>query len=172
MTTARTRGGEDQKIRDELVEILPELGLYARSLVFAAEDAEDLVGETCLRCLERQSQFKRGSSLIAWAIRICRNLHIDRSRSGWHGNVSLDLVSEQADPLSFKAIEDRLAVNEVHRMIHRLPTEQREVLVLKGGGFRYDEIAQSLSIPRGTVMSRLYRGRKALEEMMTRKVAV
>ena len=163
---------EGMKIREELVDILPELRLYARSLTYSVADAEDLVSETCVRVLERESQFDPGRSLIAWVIRICRNLNIDKSRSRRWRREQLEIVEKDADSLSCKTIEDRLELSEVHRFIHQLPLEQREVLILKGGGYRYDEIAERLNIPRGTVMSRLHRGRKALEELINRKVAV
>ena len=77
------------------------------------------------------------------------------------------------DPLSLRITESRLELSDVHRMIHQLPVEQREVLVLKGGGLSYDEIARHLNIAQGTVMSRLHRGRNALEVLLerTEKVA-
>ncbi len=64
-------------IGEKLVEILPRLRLYARSLVFSESDADDLVQKTCVRVLERQAQFLPGTSLIAWAITIMRNIRRD-----------------------------------------------------------------------------------------------
>ena len=135
-------------------------------------DADDLVSETCLRVLEKQSQFKKDMSLIAWAIRICRNINIDTSRLKSNKNASLTFVVDQPDPMSVRSIESSVEYEEVHRFILTLPLEQREVLVLKGGGFSYDEIAERLDIPRGTVMSRLHRGRIALAKLMDEKVAI
>ncbi len=62
-------------IGENLVEILPRLRLYARSLVFSESDADDLVQKTCVRVLERQAQFQSGTSLIAWAITGAPNPH-------------------------------------------------------------------------------------------------
>ncbi len=132
------------------------------------DDADDLVSKTCIRVLERQAQFDPSSSLIAWAITILRNLHFDDLKSERRRRETLDGTIEYADPLSLRVIESRLELSAVHRMIHQLPVEQREVLVLKGGGLSYDEIAAQLNIARGTVMSRLHRGRKALEVLMER----
>ena len=152
--------------RTDLEGIVPQLRLYARSLAFSAEDADDLVSKTCVRVLERQAQFDQCLSLIAWAITILRNLYLDGLKSERRRRETIDDGIEHADPLSLRVIESRLELNDVHRMIHRLPVEQREVLVLKGGGLSYDEIAGQLNIARGTVMSRLHRGRKALETLM------
>ena len=132
------------------------------------DDADDLVSKTCIRVLERQAQFDQSASLIAWAITILRNLHLDDLKSERRRRETLDGTIEYADPLSLRVIESRLELSAVHRMIHQLPVEQREVLVLKGGGLSYDEIAAQLNIARGTVMSRLHRGRKALEVLMER----
>ncbi len=132
------------------------------------DDADDLVSKTCIRVLERQAQFDQSASLIAWAITILRNLHFDDLKSERRRRETLDGTIEYADPLSLRVIESRLELSAVHRMIHQLPVEQREVLVLKGGGLSYDEIAAQLNIARGTVMSRLHRGRKALEVLMER----
>ena len=111
--------------------------------------------------------------MIAWAITILRNLYLDELKAEHRRCETLDDTIEHADPLSLRVIESRLELSDVHRMIHQLPVQQREVLVLKGGGLSYDEIAARLNIARGTVMSRLHRGRKALEVLIgrTEKVA-
>ena len=157
---------------DDLETILPELRLYARSLVRSDFAADDLVSDTCVRVLERQSQFKPDRSFIAWAITILKNIHRDDRKSA-RSKVKLVEVSETVpDPTAGNLAEDRLELNETHRAIHELPVEQREVLILYGAGFRYDEIAERLDIPKGTVMSRLHNGRRALEELTGRKEEV
>ena len=153
-------------IRTELERIVPRLRLYARSLAFSTEDADDLVSKTCIRVLERQAQFDQCSSLIAWAITILKNLYRDELKAERRRRETSDDTIEHADPLSLRVIESRLELSAVRRMIHQLPVEQREVLVMKGSGLSYDEIAAHLNIARGTVMSRLHRGRKALEVLM------
>ena len=124
------------------------------------------MSKTCIRVLERHAQFDRSSSLIAWAITILRNIHLDEMKTERRRRETLHDTIEHADPLSLRVIESRLELTAVHRMIHQLPVQQREVLVLKGGGLSYDEIARHLNIAHGTVMSRLHRGRKALEVLM------
>ncbi len=154
-------------IGEKLVEILPRLRLYARSLVFSEADADDLVQKTCVRALERQTQFQRGTSLIAWAITIMRNILKDE----WKKPIRLvqadpEEISEIPDTHSKRRTEAKLELNDVHRAIHKLPEEQREVLVLAAGESSYDEISQALGIPKGTVMSRLHRGRKELARLL------
>lgn len=109
---------------------------------------------------------------MAWAVTILRNLHIDKIRTERCHGLRLVVSDREADPLSEKRVEGRLELERVCRLIHSLPEEQREVLVLRGGGLSYDEIAATLSIPKGTMMSRLYRGRRALEALADRKEKV
>ncbi len=80
----------EPSIGEGLLEILPRLLVYARSLVFSEADADDLVQKTCVRVLERQTQFQRGTSLIAWAITIMKNIQKDE----WKRPIRL----VQADP--------------------------------------------------------------------------
>ena len=152
---------------EKLVEILPRLRQYARSLVFSEADADDLVQKTCVRALERQTQFQCGSNLIAWAITIMKNIQKDE----WKRPIRLvqadpEEISEIPDTHSQRSIEGKLELNDVHRAIHKLPEEQREVVVLAAGESSYDEISQALGIPKGTVMSRLHRGRKELARLL------
>lgn len=139
--------------------ILPQLRAYARSLVANVDDADDLVSKTCVRILEKREQFNPGRPLIAWAIRILKNLNIDefRKQKNMIGSVDPDLADVSSNPGP---------VIDIGRLIHQLPVEQREVMVLSGIGYRYKEIAEYLSIPIGTVMSRLKRGRDALHGLM------
>jgi len=151
---------------------LPRLRLFARSRVFSPADADDLVSETCVRLLEREAAFRKDGNLMAWAVTILRNLHIDKVRAEARQGLRLVVVNDEADPLSEELIEDHLELQRVCKLIHSLPEEQREVLVLRGGGLSYDEIATALDIPRGTMMSRLHRGRKALAELTKEKEKV
>jgi RNA polymerase sigma-70 factor, ECF subfamily len=109
---------------------------------------------------------------MALAVTILRNLHIDKVRAEARKSLRLVIDNEEADPLSEKKIEDHIELLRVCELIHSLPEEQREVLVLRGGGFSYDEISTTLNIPRGTMMSRLHRARIALDELVSDKEKV
>ena len=149
----------DRSIGDELERILPRLRAYSRSLAPNVDDADDLVSKTCVRVLEKQDQYDPGKPLIAWAIHILKNINIDdfRKQKPLVGEIDPNLPDVSSNPST--AID-------IGRLIHRLPVEQREVLVLSGIGYRYKEIAEDIGIPIGTVMSRLKRGRDALYGLM------
>ena len=105
--------------------------------------------------------------MIAWAITIMKNIQKDE----WKRPIRLvqadpEEIPEIPDTHSQRSIEGKLELNDVHRAIHKLPEEQREVVVLAAGESSYDEISQALGIPKGTVMSRLHRGRKELARLL------
>ncbi len=159
----------ERPIGDELVEILPQLRAFARSLVSSDADAKDLVQMTCLRVLERQEQFRPGTSLIAWAITIMRNIRMDELKKPMKfEEVDPEEIFEIPDPRALRRTESRLELRDTLRAIHELPEGQREVIGLTAVGYSYDEIAHKLGIPTGTVMSRLYRGRERLRTLLNR----
>ena len=77
-----------------------------------------------------------------------------------------EVRSKIPDPDFQKSIDSKLERNDVLRAIHELPEAQRKVVSLKARGFSYVEISHRLDIPRGTVMSRLYRGRENLRRLL------
>ena len=164
----REYGGANTDLREQLVEALPRLRLYGKSLVPTFADADDLVSKTCLKILNRPELYDPDKPLLPWAITILKNLRRDEwraeERKGEFGGP--EDISLIPDPLSKNRIESNVELKEIDIRIQQLPEEQREVLVLLGGGLKYEEIAELLEIPKGTVMSRLSRARKALKKLI------
>ena len=157
MTTRRTR---------HLIEAqIPALRRFARALLRDAEAADDLVQDCLLRALSRWHLLRSDEELRAWLFAMLRNLHIDalRAKARRGTAVALDLAPE---PAAAGTPEGALHFTEVMAALDRLPLEQREVLLLVGvEDFSYEATARILGIPRGTVMSRLSRGRAALRAL-------
>jgi RNA polymerase sigma-70 factor (ECF subfamily) len=164
---------------------LPHLeSLYNTALRMArnAEDAEDLVQETFLRAYRSYHQFAPGTNFKAWLFRILKNAFINEYRKRRAAPVEEDFASIEESfesrldrdraPAIRNPEEEALArsMDEgVHRALAALPEDYRMAIVLADlEGFSYKEIAEILEVPIGTVMSRLYRGRKQLEEEMLR----
>jgi RNA polymerase sigma-70 factor, ECF subfamily len=154
----------------DLIAALPRLRRYARVLTGDAARADDLVQDTLARGLEKRALWQSGTDLRAWLFTIMHNVFINqRARAQRDArNVSLD-DHDGGDtwllpvhPTQFTRVE----LTEVLRDVGRLPVEQREVLLLAAvEELRYEEIAATLAIPVGTVMSRLSRGRERLRRM-------
>jgi RNA polymerase sigma-70 factor (ECF subfamily) len=162
-------------------EAMPFLGsLYntAYRLARNSEDAEDLVQETFLRAYRSFDQFTPGTNLKAWLFRILRNAFINEYRKKraapqeedfagieetFESRIDGDRVTSIKNPEQ-EALEGALD-EKVQRALDALPPDYRMAVVLADlEGFSYREIADILEVPIGTVMSRLYRGRKLLEE--------
>ena len=165
---SKGNGRDDGNLKEKLVQALPRLRLYAGSLVPTFVDADDLVQKTCLKILNRPELYDPDKPLLPWAITILKNLKKDEWRAEerkgeFGGPEDIYLIP---DPLSESRIENNVELKKIDICIQQLPEDQREVLVLLGGGLKYEEIAELLEIPIGTVMSRLSRARKALKKLI------
>jgi RNA polymerase sigma-70 factor (ECF subfamily) len=152
-----------------LISLLPRLRRFAIGLSGSPEEGDDLVQQACLKALERHAQWQPDSRLDSWVYKIIMNLWIDRRRSAASRlSVSGEGVWEQIPGAPLLAeLEARQDLRRAWEGIKRLPEEQRQVLLLVTvEGFGYQEAADMLSIPIGTVMSRLARARLALTKQL------
>jgi RNA polymerase sigma-70 factor (ECF subfamily) len=157
----------------DLVAAIPRLRRYARVLTGDATRADDLVQETLARGWEKRRLWAAGTDLRAWLFTIMHNVFVNQRALALRDaqNVSLDGDGEAgaAWQVPVRATQQsHVELQEVLRELSRLPAEQREVLVLAAvEELRYEEIATILSIPVGTVMSRLSRARAKLRRSMS-----
>ena len=133
---------------------------YASSVTSSRDIAEEAVQETFVRAWRYSSSYRGDSPVLSWLITICRRVIVDlaqRERLHSHDTLS-DVVVAMPDASDATAIND---------MIADLPLPQREVVVLCAVlGFDYETAAETLSVPVGTVRSRLARARAALADGM------
>lgn len=149
--------------------LFDQLYNFAYWLTQNREEAEDLVQETYAKALKGFSSFQLGTNFRAWMYRILRNTFLT-SRTGLRATMTVSLDSEDnaADqPVEGATPEtilmDRSNEELMQRAIDQLPVHFREILLLcEVEEMSYQEIAETLSIPVGTVMSRLSRARKGL----------
>lgn len=145
---------------------LAALRRYARSLVRNADEAEDLVHDALVRALERKSTFRNGGSIRNWLMAILHNTHIDRLRRDHAANRREDAALELADVVAPAGQEHSVRLAQVRDAFLSLPQEQREALHLVAiEELSYQEAADVLNIPVGTLMSRVSRARARLRAM-------
>jgi RNA polymerase sigma-70 factor (ECF subfamily) len=147
----------------------------ARHLTGSREEAEDLVQETYARAFRSWRSFTPGTNLRAWLLRIATNLNIDRGRRKQRtpdmqpleeGDYFLYNKLEEADGGSAQEerVVERLSQDDIVTALSAVPHDFRDVVVLVDiGDFSYQDAANILDIPVGTVMSRLHRGRRILK---------
>jgi RNA polymerase sigma-70 factor (ECF subfamily) len=156
---------------------LQALHAFAYRLTRNPKDAEDLVQETFLRAYRFFDKFERGTNMKAWLFRILKNTFINeyRRRKSQPAEVDFDklegVYEKQLEELSGvrvenpeTALERTLMAEDIEEALGAIPEEYRMVVMLVLiEGFTYQEAADALEIPVGTVMSRLHRGRKHLQ---------
>ncbi len=148
--------------------LIPALRRYAYALVREHAAADDLVQDTLEKALLHWAQRRSDGDLRAWLFTILRNLHIGAHRQSQRRGVPVAI--DDADIPETAADQDTiLEANDVLTAIDQLPEEQKSLLLLVGvEDFSYDEAARILSLPLGTVMSRLSRARQKLRTLVER----
>ena len=150
---------------DRLLAWVPRLRRYARALVNNRDDADDLVQDTLERALTRAALWQGVADMRAWLFGVMHNLHVDGVRRPKLHTVVLDDDTPE-HPVA-AAQGERLAVLDLQAALERLPVEQREIILLVAlEDMSYAEVAVTLGIPVGSVMSRLSRGRERLRSLM------
>ncbi|MEX0816212.1 MAG: sigma-70 family RNA polymerase sigma factor [Gaiellales bacterium] len=166
---------ERAKFEEEVLQLADQVYRVARRLVSSREEAEDLVQETYARAFRSWRSYTPGTNLRAWLFRILTNLNIDRGRREQRAPATEPL--EEGDYFLYNRLEEDGGAADEERVVERLsqdgivqalsavPHDFRDVIVLVDiGDFTYQEAAQILDIPVGTVMSRLHRGRRVLKQ--------
>lgn len=167
----------DERFRDEALPHLPAVTRFALSLTRNETDAEDLVQETYLRAFRAWSQFVPGSECRAWLFTICRHTHFRTSRREQKVVACEDAELEALGAAAVHAAAKSDGLDEVfsrtdvmdaiHAAVDGLPDPFREIVVLVDLEEQsYEDAARILDVPKGTVRSRLFRGRRLLQEQL------
>ena len=187
-----TRSGDREAYRTLVERYQGRLLRVALDIVKSREDAEDVVQETFVKAFLSLNNFKGDSSFYTWVYRICTNMAIDirrkvARRGGTHieykesnsvqrssGGDSAELGGPTALPEHLQNVEgphDALIRKETGKKLQdvlaEMSPEHREIIVLREvDGLDYEEIADALGVPKGTVMSRLFYARRALQKAL------
>ena len=173
MAGPEERNDRVQRFEKDILVYCAELYRVALRLTGRPADAEDLVQETCLRAFRSLDQLRHPAAARVWLFTILRSVFLRQTERepAERARVSLDDIDGSllnASEALHDAYEGVLASRhilrqEIRQAILRLPPPYREAIVLAHiGGFSYREMARILDLPMGTVMSRLFRGRRLL----------
>jgi RNA polymerase sigma-70 factor, ECF subfamily len=163
------------RFEEDALALADQVYRVARHLAGSREDAEELVQETYARAFRSWRSFQPGTNLRAWLLRILTNLNIDRGRRQQRAPQMqpleandyflYDRLADGGDGITDEErVVERLSQDDIVTALSAVPHDFRDVLVLVDlGEFSYQDAAQILDIPVGTVMSRLHRGRRILK---------
>jgi RNA polymerase sigma-70 factor, ECF subfamily len=170
------------RFEEEALALADQVYRVARHLAPSREEAEDLVQETYARAFRSWRSFQPGTNLRAWLLRILTNLNIDRGRRSQRAPQTTALEANDYylyDKLSEsdggigdeERVVERLSQDDIVSALSAVPHDFRDVIVLVDiGDFSYQDAANILDIPIGTVMSRLHRGRRVLKRELAESV--
>ena len=170
-----TEARDRVRFEEEALALSDQVFRVARHLASSRDEAEDLVQETYARAFRSWRSFTPGTNLRAWLLRILTNLNIDRGRRTQRAPQTTALEANdyylydklaEADGAASDEdrVVERLSQDDIVSALSAVPHDFRDVIVLVDiGDFSYQDAAQILDIPIGTVMSRLHRGRRILK---------
>jgi RNA polymerase sigma-70 factor (ECF subfamily) len=181
MTPVPAEASARASFEEEALAHADQLYRIALRLSGSSQTAEELVQETYLRALRAWRSFRPGSNLAAWLATILRNAYLDEARRMSRRPTTEPLDDENEyflyDQLThgakqpYDVVANRLSGDAILAAMAELPENFREVVVLVDiGEFSYQDAAEILDVPIGTVMSRLHRGRRLLKRSLAGQV--
>ena len=158
-------------VQDRLVEISKLLNDLAIKLTGNRHDANDLYQDTALRIISKSDKFTPGSNFRAWAVTIMRNIFINNYRKKQRRNLFHDKTKDgfflnHGGELDENHGESNLAYDELMKLIDKLPKEFQNAFLLRLQGYKYEEIAEELDTPIGTVKSRIFFAKRKLRKQL------
>lgn len=157
-----------ETVRKRLIEALPRLRRFARTITRNVHDADDIVQLAIERALNRYQQWDGDSKFESWMFGIMRNAWIDEVRSR-HRRNEVHAPEDAGEHVGDRGLEPHEQAWSIQSALAKLPEEQRLVVgLVLVEGLAYKEAAHVLEIPIGTVMSRLARAREALQALLSK----
>lgn len=161
------------RFEDEVVSYSESLYPFAYNLTKNSEDARDLIQETVYRSLLYKDKFATGTNLKAWLFTIMRNIFINNYRRASKRVVVPDNTEGQQILLTYSPVlknngEGKLVMQEIEKALASISKDFSVPFMMHYQGFKYQEIADELGLPLGTVKSRIFFARKELQKRIVR----
>jgi RNA polymerase sigma-70 factor (ECF subfamily) len=158
------------QIQEQLDAISNSLKAFSMKLTGNSDDAEDLYQDTALRIITNADKYNQGTNFKAWAVTIMRNIFINNYRKKMRRNLIVDQTPnnyyiDSGDRPVDNDGEAQVAFKELIAMVDALPDDFRVPFMMAYQGYKYDEIAEELNSPLGTIKSRIFFARRKLQKM-------
>ena len=148
--------------------ITGSLNSFAYKLTKSTDDAQDLFQETAFRAISNREKFRPGTNFKAWMFTIMKNIFINNYRKKVKANTIIDSTENlfylnSGKNVIYNKAGSNMVMTELNRMVSELDVTIRKPFLMHFEGFKYQEIADELDLPLGTVKSRIFFARKALK---------
>ncbi len=150
------------------------LHAFAYNLTKNVEDAKDLFQETAFRAMTNRDKFRAGTNLKAWLFTIMKNIFINNYRKKVKANTIMDSTDNlfyinSGKSLIANGAESNIMMKEINGMVEELEDNVKIPFLMHYQGFKYQEIADHLDLPLGTVKSRIFFARKELKDLISKR---
>jgi len=159
------------KFNQQFDELTPNLHSFAYKLTNNKSDASDLFQETAFKAMKNKNMYKAGTNLKAWLFTIMKNIFINDYRKKKRANTVIDTTDERYFINSGKVAvvnkaNSNIMVRELKEMIRQLDDSIKVPFMMYFSGYKYQEIADYLELPLGTVKSRIFFARRELKQLV------
>lgn len=162
------------EFQESIIDLKTPLKAFALNLTCDRDDALDLVQETYFRALSNQEKFHEGTNLKAWLLTIMKNIFINNYRKT-SKRTTVNDVSDNLYLLNAgiettgNHAEKEFVLSDLMRAIQQLDEEYRKPFIMHYHGYKYEEIAEEMRLPLGTVKSRIFFARKQMKDFLENK---
>ncbi len=158
------------QVSDQLDRISNSLRAFSLKLTGNNSDAEDLYQDTAVRIITNADKYNPGTNFKAWAVTIMRNIFINNYRKKVRRNMIIDQTPNNyylnsGDRIVDNDGETNVTFNELMALVDTLPEDFKVPFMMAYEGFKYEEIAEELGSPLGTIKSRIFFARKKLQKL-------
>ena len=141
---------------------------FAITLTRDYEMAQDLCQETLYKALAHHDKYQPGTNIKAWLRTIMRNIFINDYRRNERKKIVVDALRYAAQQQTFEGADRNIRLKEIHTALYKLPGIFKNACLLYLQGYKYNEIAETLNEPLGTIKSRIHFARKMLKKQLDR----
>ena len=157
------------KFQSNLMNLQSNLLKFAYMLTSNRDDAYDLLQDTTLKALDNEEKYAEGTNFKGWVFTIMRNIFINNYRREQRSATVVDtsdnlFLLNLSESNAAESPEDTYTASEITRAINEFPDEYRTPFSMHVAGYKYNEIADHMGLPLGTVKSRIFFARKKLQE--------
>lgn len=162
------------EFQQEIVQLKAPMKAFALNLTRDRDDALDLVQETYMRALSNQEKFHDGTNLKAWLLTIMKNIFINNYRKASKRNTVADasdnlyLLNAGVATAGNEAEKD-FVMKDLLKAIQQLDAEYKRPFIMHYHGYKYEEIADAMQLPLGTVKSRIFFARKQMKDFLDKR---